>query len=37
MRSKNLDGNGAAQADVESAVDFAHAARTERGLNFVRA
>ena len=37
MRGENLDGDGAVEAGVIGAVDFAHAAGAERGLNFVGA
>ena len=35
MSGENLDGNGAIEARVFRAVDLAHAAGAERGLNFV--
>jgi hypothetical protein len=37
MGWKNLDGNDAVQAGVARAVDFSHAACTERCKDFVRA
>src|ERR1700686_2229976 len=35
MRGKNLDGNGAVQAGVERAINFAHAARAERSDHLI--
>ncbi len=36
MRRKNLDGDSAFEARVAREVHFAHAASTQRGLNFIR-
>ena len=37
MRGQNLDGYRAIEPRVAPSVDFSHAARPERRLNFVRA
>src|ERR1700683_1535660 len=36
MRRQNLDGDIAPQPRIASAINFAHAARSERRLNFIR-
>ena len=36
LRGKNLDRDGAVEARIARAKDFAHAARTQRGDNFIR-
>ena len=35
MRRQDLDGDGSVEAGVLGAIDFSHATRAKRGLNFI--